>query len=706
MQVCIHRGTQQIGGTCIELASGGQRILLDLGRPLDLDEADAQRALPAIPGLRTGGEGLLAILLSHPHQDHVGLVQHTHVSIPVGIGRAAAEILDRAASWLGQPLLRAHPLLHWEDRTPIEIGPFRITPFLVDHSAYDAYALLVEADGQRLLYSGDFRGHGRKAELFQRLRSTPPADTDVLLMEGTVIGRDAAHREFPTESDLETAFVERLRAAQGLSLVWTSSQNVDRIVTVFRAARRTGKRLILDAFTAEMLAATGNPNLPNAEWGANIGVYVPEWMRRKIKRDGAFDVLERFAANRVFVDRLENPANEILLFRPGMMKEIAAKAPLAGAQLLYSNWSGYLEAPATAPVRTWLEAAGIPLYPIHTSGHASVPDLQRFAQAIAPKMLVPIHSFETARFAEFFSNVETKADGEWWTVPTRRKGCEMTPNRKDNAHYLNEMARFATMLSTMKGYDPAGWAAMGRYVRVNGGGLRPVSIAKDNPCGALLYEDRLVGSLPNARNLGEIIRAATHSVRSPDGKELASRKKEHRVQAWIITKALTDPSSLLPLLHLADKFAEVKFVTDELALNGIRADVVLLGRRASGEWLPVFVELKAKRECTRVVEQLENIANNVKEAHCANAFVHYLAASTGVPAHAIALEPLKLMIWPEAASGPARNDVIPDDIRVLEFDALSKDFEVRFKPSPCVSGRTDQVTSCASHRLAPAPDKL
>ena len=56
MQVCIHRGTQQIGGTCIELASGGQRILLDLGRPLDLDEADAERALPVIPGLRTGGD--------------------------------------------------------------------------------------------------------------------------------------------------------------------------------------------------------------------------------------------------------------------------------------------------------------------------------------------------------------------------------------------------------------------------------------------------------------------------------------------------------------------------------------------------------------------------------------------------------------------------------------------------------------------------
>jgi ribonuclease J len=36
------------------------------------------------------------------------------------------------------------------------------------HSAYDAYSLLIGADGQRLFYSADFRGHGRKAALFEQ----------------------------------------------------------------------------------------------------------------------------------------------------------------------------------------------------------------------------------------------------------------------------------------------------------------------------------------------------------------------------------------------------------------------------------------------------------------------------------------------------------------------------------------------------------
>ena len=77
------------------------------------------------------------------------------------------------------------------DRKPFGIGPFRITPYLVDHSAFDAYALMVEADGKRVFYSGDFRAHGRKAALFERLVRSPPKDIDALLMEGTTLGRAA-----------------------------------------------------------------------------------------------------------------------------------------------------------------------------------------------------------------------------------------------------------------------------------------------------------------------------------------------------------------------------------------------------------------------------------------------------------------------------------------------------------------------------------
>ena len=75
-RVCIHCGTQQIGGTCIELACEGSRILLDLGLPLDAGDTDPATLLPDVPGLLKPDPGLLALVVSHGHADHWGLVPY------------------------------------------------------------------------------------------------------------------------------------------------------------------------------------------------------------------------------------------------------------------------------------------------------------------------------------------------------------------------------------------------------------------------------------------------------------------------------------------------------------------------------------------------------------------------------------------------------------------------------------------------------
>jgi len=34
VRICIHRGTMEIGGTCVEIESQAKRIVLDVGLPL------------------------------------------------------------------------------------------------------------------------------------------------------------------------------------------------------------------------------------------------------------------------------------------------------------------------------------------------------------------------------------------------------------------------------------------------------------------------------------------------------------------------------------------------------------------------------------------------------------------------------------------------------------------------------------------------
>lgn len=408
MKVCIHRGTKQIGGSCIELEHAGARILLDVGLPLD--GACDDRSL--LPRLTAGIEG---VVVSHPHLDHYGLLHHLPADTPVCIGAAARRIIRAAAPFTGQPL-PALGGIDLQDRVPIQIGPFRITPYLVDHSAYDAYALLIEAGGKRLFYSGDFRGHGRKGELFERLLQHPPGEIDVLLMEGTTLSRLDEPYAFPSEHDLENELLGHLQVTEGLVMAYASAQNIDRIVTVYRACKRANRTLVIDLYTAAILEATGNAHIPQSFW-PGVALFTPQRQRRQIVRLQAFELLKRHAVQRIYQDALSQlAASAVLLFRPLHMEDLQAAGVLAGARFIYSQWSGYLQEASSRPWRDWLQSRGIEMRHLHTSGHASPTDLQRFAKALAPASLVPIHSFASEQYPSQFDRVRFREDGEWWSV--------------------------------------------------------------------------------------------------------------------------------------------------------------------------------------------------------------------------------------------------------------------------------------------------
>ena len=264
LRACIHRGSDQIGGTCVELECEGSRLVLDIGVPLDAKDPSAV-TMPEIPGLHESDPSLLGIVISHPHQDHYGLASRVPKGTQFLMGAASERILAASAAFTPSGGSFEN-VLHLEDGKPINLGPFQITPFLMDHSAYDAYAILVEAAGKQLFYSGDLRAHGRKGQLFEKLLSDPPTGVDVLLMEGTTVTRAGTDHGFRTESELEEEVLRLFNATVGMPLVWCSGQNIDRLVTVFRAAKRAGRQFIMDMYTAHILAATENSSLPQSHW--------------------------------------------------------------------------------------------------------------------------------------------------------------------------------------------------------------------------------------------------------------------------------------------------------------------------------------------------------------------------------------------------------------------------------------------------------
>jgi len=418
MKVRIHRGAHEIGGSCVELESDGARLVLDVGWPLEL-ELGADPPLPAVPGLASGDDpDLLGVLISHPHLDHWGLLSKVHPDVPVFIGEDAARILRESAffSPAGADLSPAGFLHH---ERPLDLGPFRITPLLADHSAFDAYSLLIEAGGRRLFYSGDLRGHGRKRTLFDRLVQHPPPDVDVLLLEGTVIHPDGGSRSGPDEDDVERALWDEFLRTEGLALVAFSPQNVDRLVSVYKAARDAGRVFVTDLYAHTVARATGNRKIPQAGH-PHLRVYVQQRHRVKIKNAGETWRVDDPVVKRARIYPKEiaaNPAGHVMLFRTAMIRDVEYADALGDALLVWSMWEGYLKKePTRSLIRDFTRRHGIRQVGHHASGHASVADLGRVVDAFATARVVPIHTFGASRFEDHFPRVEVRGDGEWWSV--------------------------------------------------------------------------------------------------------------------------------------------------------------------------------------------------------------------------------------------------------------------------------------------------
>ena len=296
---------------------------------------------------------------------------------------------------------------------PVLIGDISVTAFPVDHSAYDGVALLIEADGKRLLYSGDLRLHGRRTTLVPALiKAATSSPLDVLVMEGTHF---SGHRQRGvTEMELEDEIFEQVQGAQGLVLAIFSPMHVDRLLSFYRAARRAGRTFVVDpygAFVLHLLHARDGLPLPRVRAGVRVLYNVQfeqTWEKRNLGK-----IHRMFTGAKIeMAEILAEPARHAMLFRTSMLtRDFQDRLP-AKVRCLYSYWHGYLEQPEWAALKTKLAAVGGDFIECHTSGHIFADDIVKFVNAVNPRHIAPIHTSAPEAFLELFPNTMQVADGE------------------------------------------------------------------------------------------------------------------------------------------------------------------------------------------------------------------------------------------------------------------------------------------------------
>ncbi len=415
MKAKIYRGTKEIGGTCVELkADNGKILWVDLGAPLDDKN----------PNIDYANNKLDALLISHPHQDHFGLMEKVGTAVPIFIGELSLDLINATKIFRDIPQLQGNfkTIRPWKKF--IAADTFQITPFLTDHSTPEAFAFLIEADGKRVFYSGDFRATGRKKVVYEKQIESPPEKIDLLLIEGTMVAR--TNHLYLTEDSVEEAICKTIKDQTNLSFVISSAQNIDRLISVFRACKRTQKILVIDVYTAWILemARKQSKNIPAIEW-QEIKVFDHPGQLEKIK-DKSFDefrnrVKDQRTGNAVF----KNPSDFVYFVRCPNEKLVNKLRTKGTINIIYSQWEGYLKEEhktfCTDNINTLKTDSDISFQVIHTSGHATVPDLMKFAKAINSNKIVPIHTAFPEKFKiefekEGFNNITLWDDGKEYLI--------------------------------------------------------------------------------------------------------------------------------------------------------------------------------------------------------------------------------------------------------------------------------------------------
>ncbi|MBS3887655.1 MAG: MBL fold metallo-hydrolase [Dethiobacter sp.] len=411
MNIIVHRGTQQIGGTCIELSTKNTRLLLDIGQELPpLNEDRIEPKMPLVKGLYHDDiKAVDAILVSHGHGDHIGLVEHVHPEIPIYIGEKALRIYNVTAQFTGRNEI-SNPVTYLVSGKELKIGDFSVTPYLVDHSGFDSYAFLIKAGGKFIAYTGDFREHGRKKPATGYFKKSIPSGIDALLIEGTMMSR--INETVETEEEIEQKAFEFMSAKDKPIFVLQSSTNIDRLVGMYKAAKQSKRIFVIDIYTAHVLSQLQD-SIPQPDKFKDIKVFYPRFLtNRMFETENGAKLMKRFNRFWIGKEELGNRNDFCMLIRGSMLYDLQGVGNLHGSGLIYSLWSGYRKTHKVKRLLDYASSISMEIIDLHTSGHASMETIQDVIDTCKPKKIIPVHTEEPELFAGKFPNAIVAKDGE------------------------------------------------------------------------------------------------------------------------------------------------------------------------------------------------------------------------------------------------------------------------------------------------------
>lgn len=367
MKLCIHRGTHQIGGIAVEIATEKTRILIDMGDELSLDSNFVSAPLD-IPGVTDANGRCNAVMFTHYHGDHTGQMTRIQGNIPLYAGALAKDIMLQSTehSYHKDQALcdRIKTIRTFKGGEELVIGDIRITPWSIDHSACDSYLFLIETDGKRVLYTGDFRLHGFRGKAIPKILRKI-GKVDAIIPEGTTLSRSST--PVPTERDLQQQVKDYLNKYKYV-FVLCATTNLDRVFALAHTVPR-GKYCLCDEYQKTLVETVSK------HWSGISPFY---------------EMPKLLCYGENLSEPFRNRGGLMFVRANSKFEAIIRQYDPAQSILLYSMWDGYRTKPGSS-IPNFLALTGT-WETLHTSGHATPEDIREAIDMVDPEIVIPMHT--------------------------------------------------------------------------------------------------------------------------------------------------------------------------------------------------------------------------------------------------------------------------------------------------------------------------
>ncbi|MBA3243543.1 MAG: ribonuclease J [Acidobacteria bacterium] len=376
-------GVGEFGMNCMAVRYGDDMIILDAGMGFPEETAyGVDVCVPDFDYLEEYRDNIIAIILTHGHEDHLGALPYIlkKFNVPVYCSHFTAGL---AESKLEEHNLLDETLLHRvEPREVVEIGAFEVEFIRVSHSLIDCFALAVTTPIGTIIHTGDYKVDetpviGEPIDL-RTLRRYGQEGVLALTSDSTnatVPGRT------PSERAVIPAFEEIFNEAPGRIIVAAFASSIHRLQIVIDVAQQFDRKVCV----------LGRSMIKNVEIAERLnyldlheGMLVSLQAAKKLPDDEVvYLVTGSQGEPRAALAQLASGSYKGLSINEGDTVVLSARI-IPGNERAISKLIGEIYKRGANIIDEKRRL-------IHVSGHASQEDIRIMTEAVRPKFVVPVH---------------------------------------------------------------------------------------------------------------------------------------------------------------------------------------------------------------------------------------------------------------------------------------------------------------------------